>query len=38
MAQFLRDPEILQADIIAIQESWKNSYSDTMYYSVFGSH
>ena len=38
IAQFFRDPEILQTDIIAIQELWKNLYSDTIYYSVFGSY
>ncbi|PCG88662.1 Endonuclease/exonuclease/phosphatase [Penicillium occitanis (nom. inval.)] len=29
MATFLRDPEVLQASVIAIQEPWKNEYDDT---------
>lgn len=29
MATFLRDPEVLKASIIAIQEPWKNEYDDT---------
>lgn len=38
MAQFLRDPAVLQADIIAVQEPWKNPYSDTTHHPAFGSH
>lgn len=38
MAQFLRDPEVLRADIIAIQEPWRNPYSDTTHHPAFGSH
>ena len=38
IAQFLRDPEVLQTDIIAIQEPWKNPYSDTTHHPAFGSH
>ncbi|GMG55441.1 unnamed protein product [Aspergillus oryzae var. brunneus] len=38
MAQFLRDPTVLQADIIAVQEPWKNPYSDTTHHPAFGSH
>ena len=38
MAQFLRDPEVLRADIIAIQEPWRNPYSDTTHHPAYGSH
>ncbi|KAJ1706371.1 putative reverse transcriptase [Aspergillus flavus] len=38
MAQFLRDPAVLQADIIAVQEPWKNPYSDTTHHPALGSH
>ncbi|KNG79995.1 putative reverse transcriptase [Aspergillus nomiae NRRL 13137] len=38
MAQFLRDPAVLQADIIAVQEPWKNPYSDTTHHPAHGSH
>lgn len=29
MATFLRDPTVLQASVIAIQEPWRNEYDDT---------
>ena len=32
MAQFMRDPLVLEADVIAIQEPWKNPFQDTIYY------
>ncbi|KAB8240722.1 hypothetical protein BDV35DRAFT_398368 [Aspergillus flavus] len=38
MAQFLRDPEVLRADVIAIQEPWRNPYSDTTHHPALGSH
>lgn len=38
MAQFLRDPAVLQADIIAIQEPWKNPYKDDTHHPAKETH
>ncbi|KAI9037167.1 uncharacterized protein KD926_000740 [Aspergillus affinis] len=38
MAQFLRDPAILEANLIFVQEPWENPYQDTTYYPANGSH
>jgi hypothetical protein len=32
MADFLRNPRVLEADIIAIQEPWENPYTETTHY------
>lgn len=32
MAQFMRDPAVLEADIIAIQEPWKNPFQSTTHH------
>ena len=34
MAQFMRDLLVLEADVIAIQEPWKNLFQDTIYHSA----
>jgi exonuclease III len=38
MAQFLRDPKVLEADIIAIQEPWDNPYQDTTHHPANATH
>ncbi|KAF4210539.1 hypothetical protein CNMCM5878_004249 [Aspergillus fumigatiaffinis] len=38
MAQFLRDPEVLRADIIAIQEPWDNPFQDTTHHPAKATH
>ncbi|KAJ6032769.1 hypothetical protein N7540_003501 [Penicillium herquei] len=38
MAQFLRDPDVLQADVIAIQEPWKNPYQNTTHHPAKDTH
>ncbi|GMG17201.1 unnamed protein product [Aspergillus oryzae] len=38
MAQFLRDPQVLQADIIAIQEPWRNPFQDTSHHPANQTH
>ncbi|KAJ6032617.1 hypothetical protein N7540_003349 [Penicillium herquei] len=38
MAQFLRDPDVLQADMIAIQEPWKNLYQNITYHPAKDTH
>jgi hypothetical protein len=38
MADFLRDPRVLEADIIAIQEPWENPYTDTTHYLAKATH
>ncbi|KAJ5642579.1 hypothetical protein N7490_006579 [Penicillium lividum] len=38
MAQFLRDPKVLAADIIAIQEPWKNPFQDSTHHPAKGTH
>ncbi|KAJ5667637.1 hypothetical protein N7507_003501 [Penicillium longicatenatum] len=38
MAQFLRDPAVLAADIIAIQEPWINPYNDSIYHPTKQTH
>ncbi|KAJ5638941.1 hypothetical protein N7528_001331 [Penicillium herquei] len=38
MAQFLRDPDVLRADVIAIQEPWKNPYQNTTHHPAKGTH
>ncbi|GFF30962.1 probable RNA-directed DNA polymerase from transposon X-element [Aspergillus udagawae] len=38
MAQFLRDPKVLEADIIAIQEPWDNPYQDTTHHPANTTH
>ncbi|GFF29182.1 hypothetical protein IFM61606_10307 [Aspergillus udagawae] len=35
MAQFLRDPKVLEADIIAIQEPWDNPFQDTTHQLLY---
>ncbi|KAI9034750.1 uncharacterized protein KD926_006125, partial [Aspergillus affinis] len=38
MVQFFRDPAVLEADLIFVQEPWENLYQDTTYYPANGSH
>lgn len=38
MAACLRDPEVKRFDIIAIQKSWKNAYTDTTHHPLKDSH
>ena len=38
MAQFLRDPEVLKADIIAIQEPWENPFKDDTHHPAKQTH
>ncbi|RAO73480.1 uncharacterized protein BHQ10_009492 [Talaromyces amestolkiae] len=38
MATFLRDPEVLKASVIAIQEPWKNEYDDTTHQPARRTH
>ncbi|KAJ5667630.1 hypothetical protein N7507_003494 [Penicillium longicatenatum] len=38
MAQFLRDPAVLAADIIAIQEPWINPYKDDTHHPAKQTH
>ena len=38
MAQFLRDPAVLAADIIAIQEPWINPYNDSTHHPAKQTH
>lgn len=38
MAQFLRDPAVLEADIIAIQEPWKNPFKDDTHHPEKHTH
>lgn len=38
MAQFMRDPEVLRADIIAIQEPWKNPFINTTHHPAKDTH
>lgn len=38
MAAFLKEPETLEADIIAIQEPWENEYADTTHHPANRTH
>ncbi|KAJ6029797.1 hypothetical protein N7499_012205 [Penicillium canescens] len=38
MADFLRNPRVLEADIIAIQEPWENPYTDTTHHPAKATH
>ena len=38
MAQFLRDPEVISADIIAIQEPWENPFQDSTHHLLRQTH
>ncbi|KAJ5987694.1 hypothetical protein N7481_002904 [Penicillium waksmanii] len=38
MAQFMRDPAVIDADIIAIQEPWKNPFSNTTHHPAKDTH
>lgn len=38
MAQFMRDPTVTAADIIAIQEPWKNPFSNTTHHPAKDTH
>ncbi|KAI9035708.1 uncharacterized protein KD926_002959 [Aspergillus affinis] len=38
MAQFLRDPAVLEADIIFIQEPWDNPFQDSTNYPAKATH
>jgi hypothetical protein len=38
MAQFMRDPMVLRAGIIAIQEPWANPYQETTHHPAKQSH
>lgn len=38
MAQFLREPEVVSADIIAIQEPWENPYQDNTHHPLKQTH
>ncbi|KAI9034942.1 uncharacterized protein KD926_005005 [Aspergillus affinis] len=35
---FLRDPAVLEADLIFVQEPWENPYQNTTYHPANGSH
>ncbi|KAI9036090.1 uncharacterized protein KD926_002467 [Aspergillus affinis] len=36
--EFLRDPAVLEADLILVQEPWENPYQDTTHHPANGSH
>ncbi|PYH94518.1 hypothetical protein BO71DRAFT_325213, partial [Aspergillus ellipticus CBS 707.79] len=38
MAQFLRDPTVLETDLIFVQEPWKNPYQDITHHPANSSH
>lgn len=38
MAQFLREEEVVSADIIAIQEPWENPFQDNTHYPLKQTH
>lgn len=38
MAAFLRDPEVLKADLICVQESWDNPFQDTTHHPANQTH
>jgi endonuclease/exonuclease/phosphatase family metal-dependent hydrolase len=38
MAQFLRDPVVLQAEVIAIQEPWRNLFKDDTHHPEKQTH
>jgi hypothetical protein len=38
MADFMAKPEVIQADIIAVQEPWENPYNDTTYHPLKQTH
>ena len=38
MADFLANPEVSKADIIAVQEPWENPYNDTTYHPLKQTH
>lgn len=38
MAPFLRDPRVLTADVIAIQEPWRNEFTDTTHQPAKATH
>ncbi|KAI9035632.1 uncharacterized protein KD926_003172 [Aspergillus affinis] len=38
MAQFLRDPAVLKADIIFVQEPWDNPFQDLTYHPAKATH
>ncbi|OOQ82702.1 putative reverse transcriptase [Penicillium brasilianum] len=38
MAQFLRDPEVISADVIAIQEPWENPYKNDTHHPLKQTH
>ncbi|KAJ6020305.1 hypothetical protein N7499_003588 [Penicillium canescens] len=38
MADFLRNPRVLEADIIAIQEPWENPYTETTHHPAKATH
>jgi hypothetical protein len=38
MADFLRNPRVLEADIIAIQEPWENPYTETTHHPAKQTH
>lgn len=38
MADFLRNPRVLEADVIAIQEPWDNPYTETTHHPAKATH
>jgi hypothetical protein len=38
MAQFLREAEVVSADLIAIQEPWENPYQDNTHHPLKQTH
>jgi hypothetical protein len=38
MADFLRNPRVLEADIIAIQEPWEKPYTETTHHPAKATH
>ncbi|OQD91493.1 hypothetical protein PENSOL_c052G04813, partial [Penicillium solitum] len=38
MADFLAKPDVMKADIIAVQEPWENPYNDTTYHPLKQTH
>ncbi|KAL4873119.1 hypothetical protein BDV12DRAFT_97424 [Aspergillus spectabilis] len=38
MADFLRKPAVAQAEIIAVQEPWKNAYKDDTHHPIKQTH
>lgn len=38
MADFLRNPQVLELEVIAIQDPWRNPWQDTTHYPAKATH